>query len=97
MRAVDDQPRERHPFGGEPMPGLLRPRPGNSQTPAPEGLMSAAMSHLVNNSSDLPQVRFVSISESVPPFSDGTYAREPSGRNATLRGRGCTTRWPMTL
>jgi len=27
-----------------PMPGLLRPSPGSSQTPAPEGLMSAAIS-----------------------------------------------------
>src|SRR5580700_5431961 len=27
-----------------PIPGLLRPRPGSSQTPAPEGLISAAIS-----------------------------------------------------
>src|SRR5580765_657380 len=31
---------------------------------------------------------FVSISDSVAPFSDGTYARDPSGRNAIERGRG---------
>src|SRR5438270_706349 len=35
--------------------------------------------------------RAVSITERVPPFSDGTYAREPSGRNATDRGRGPTS------
>src|ERR1022692_3094711 len=34
--------------------------------------------------------RFASISVSDAPFSDGTYAREPSGRNATERGRGPT-------
>ena len=33
---------------------------------------------------------FASMSVSVPPFSDGTYAREPSGRNAIERGRGPT-------
>src|SRR5439155_8437357 len=30
--------------------------------------------------------RFTSISVSVPPFSDGTYARAPSGVKATERG-----------
>src|SRR4249920_3421670 len=34
--------------------------------------------------------RFVSITDNVPPFSDGTYARDPSGRNAIDRGRGPT-------
>ena len=32
----------------------------------------------------------MSIIDSVPPFSDGTYARDPSGRNAIDRGRGPT-------
>src|SRR2546422_11654318 len=34
--------------------------------------------------------RFLSMTDNVAPFSDGTHALEPSGRKATDRGRGPT-------